>query len=194
MAKRKVTTIPATINKFTAKPVDSTGTSASGADTLIPSVVSPAAEPQTTTVTDAQPVETVGIVSEADENTLTVISGDVDGKVAEVTLSSAEVLAVVDVAAAQYADEMLSSAVDGALQAPDMLTLAGEPMTASTTATLNDNWITGITRSSSTAKPTRSRALPPPMPLHCPRVFPLPSMTMSPCIMALTFPMGAPRV
>ena len=116
-----------------AKPVDSTGTSASGADTLIPSVVSPAAEPQTTTVTDAVPVETVGIVSEADENTLTVISGDVDGKVAEVTLSNAEVLAVVDVAAAQYADEMLSSAVDGALKAPDMLTLAGEPTTVSTT-------------------------------------------------------------
>ena len=109
-----------------AKPVDSTGTSASGADTLIPSVVSPAAEPQTTTVTDAQPVETVGIVSEADDDTLTVISGDVDGKVAEVTLSNAEVLAVVDVAAAQYADEMLSSAVDGALKAPGMLTLAGE--------------------------------------------------------------------
>lgn len=116
-----------------AKPVDSTGTSASGADTLIPSVVSPAAEPQTTTVTDAQPVETVGIVSETDDDTLTVISGDVDGKVAEVTLSNAEVLAVVDVAAAQYADEMLSSAVDGALKAPDMLTLAGEPTTVSTT-------------------------------------------------------------
>ena len=116
-----------------AKPVDNTGTSASGADTLIPSVGSPAAEPQTTTVTDAQPVETVGIVSEADENTLTVISGDVDGKVAEVTLSNAEVLAVVDVAAAQYADEMLSSAVDGALKAPGMLTLAGEPTTVSTT-------------------------------------------------------------
>lgn len=109
-----------------AKPADSTGTSASGADTLIPSVVSPAAEPQTTTVTDAQPVETVGIVSEADDDTLTVISGDVDGKVAEVTLSSAEVLAVVDVAYAQYADEMLSSAVDGALKAPSMLTMAGE--------------------------------------------------------------------
>lgn len=109
-----------------AKPADSTGTSASGADALAPSVVSPAAEPQTTTVTDAEPVETVGIVSEADENTLTVISGDVDGKVAEVTLSSAEVLAVLDVAAAQYADEMLSSAVDGALKAPGMLTLAGE--------------------------------------------------------------------
>lgn len=116
-----------------AKPVDSTSTSASGADTLIPSVVSPAAEPQTTTVTDAQPVETVGIVSEADDDTLTVISGDVDGKVAEVTLSSAEVLAVVDVAAAQYADEMLTTAVDGALQAPVCLMLAGEPMTASTT-------------------------------------------------------------
>lgn len=102
-----------------AKPVDST-------DAAAPSVDSPAAEPQTTTVTDAQPVETVGIVSEADDDTLTVISGDVDGKVAEVTLSSAEVLAVVDVAAAQYADEMLSSAVDGALKAPSMLTMAGE--------------------------------------------------------------------
>ena len=127
-------------------------------DTAVPSVVSPAAEPQTTTVTDAQPVETVGIVSEADENTLTVISGDVDGKVAEVTLSTAEVLGVVSVAYAQYADEMLSSAVDGALQAPDMLTLAGEPMTASTTTTstyidyfdetpkdTNKGGITGIT-------------------------------------------------
>lgn len=117
-----------------AKPVDSTSTSASGADTLIPSVVSPAAEPQTTTVTDAQPVETVGIVSETDDDTLTVISGDVDGKVAEVTLSNAEVLAVVDVAAAQYADEMLTTAVTGALQAPGMLMLAGAEETASTTA------------------------------------------------------------
>lgn len=120
-----------------AKPVDSTGTSASGADTLIPSVVSPAAEPQTTTVTDAQPVETVGIVSEADDDTLTVISGDVDGKVAEVTLSNAEVLGVVDVAAAQYADEMLTTAVTGALRAPGMLTLAGAEETASTTASAN---------------------------------------------------------
>lgn len=120
-----------------AKPADSTGTSASGADTLIPSVGSPAAEPQTTTVTDAQPVETVGIVSEADDDTLTVISGDVDGKVAEVTLSNAEVLGVVDVAAAQYADEMLTTAVTGALRAPGMLTLAGAEETASTTASAN---------------------------------------------------------
>ena len=131
--------LPGTTNpeQPAAKPVDSTGTSASGADTLIPSVDSPAAEPQTTTVTDAQPVETVGIVSEADENTLTVISGDVDGKVAEVTLSNAEVLAVVDVAAAQYADEMLTTAVTGALRAPGMLTLAGAEETASTTASAN---------------------------------------------------------
>ena len=99
-------------------------------DTAVPSVVSPAAEPQTTTVTDAEPVETVGIVSEAGENTLTVISGDVDGKVAEVTLSTAEVLGVVSVAYAQYADEMLSSAVDGALRAPMMLAAAGDSLTA----------------------------------------------------------------
>ena len=108
-------------------------------DTAVPSVVSPAAEPQTTTVTDAEPVETVGIVSEADENTLTVISGDVDGKVAEVTLSTAEVLGVVSVAYAQYADEMLSSAVDGALRAPMMLAAAG------LTTPLTDDWITDIT-------------------------------------------------
>ena len=128
--------IPDTANpeQPAAKPVDS-------ADTAAPSVVSPAAEPQTTTVTDAQPVETVGIVSsvDSDADTLTVISGDVDGKVAEVTLSNAEVLGVVSVAAAQYADEMLSSAVDGALRAPMMLAAAG------LTTPLTDNWITDIT-------------------------------------------------
>ena len=108
-------------------------------DTAASSVGSPAVEPQTTTVTDAQPVETVGIVSAVDDDTLTVISGDVDGKVAEVTLSNAEVLGVVSVAAAQYADEMLSSAVDGALRAPMMLAAAG------LTTPLDDNWITDIT-------------------------------------------------
>lgn len=100
--------LPGTTNpeQPAAKPADSTGTSASGADALAPSVVSPAAEPQTTTVTDALPVETVGIVSSVDKDadTLTVISGDVDGKVAEVTLFNTEVVGVVDVAAAQYAD------------------------------------------------------------------------------------------
>ena len=128
--------IPDTANpeQPAAKPVDS-------ADTAAPSVGSPAAEPQTTTVTDALPVETVGIVSsvDSDAGTLTVISGDVDGKVAEVTLSNAEVLGMVSVAAAQYADEMLSSAVDGALRAPMMLAAAG------LTTPLDDNWITDIT-------------------------------------------------
>lgn len=104
-------------------------------DTAVLSVASPAAEPQTTTVTDAVPVETVGIVSEADDDTLTVISGDVDGKVAEVILSNAEVLGVVSVAYAQYADEMLSSAVDGALYSPMMLAMTGEPATVSTSTT-----------------------------------------------------------
>ena len=92
------------------KPVDSADTAApsamtsvSGADTLAPSVVSPAAEPQTTTVTDALPVETVGIVSSVDKDadTLTVISGDVDGKVAEVTLFNTDVENVISVAYAQ---------------------------------------------------------------------------------------------
>ena len=109
------------------------------------SVASTAAEPQTTTVTDAESVETVGIVSEADEDTLTVISGDVDGKVAEVTLSNAEVVGVISVAYAQYADEMLSSAVDGALYSPMMLAMTGEPTTVSTATPLQDNWIKDIT-------------------------------------------------
>lgn len=88
--------------------IPSTAYSAPGTETFTPSVVSPATEPQTTAVTDALPVETVGIVSEVDSDagTLTVISGDVDGKVAEVALYDADVLAVVDVAAAQYASQL----------------------------------------------------------------------------------------
>lgn len=113
------------------KPVDSadtaapsTVTSVSGADTLAPSVVSPAAEPQTTTVTDALPVETVGIVSsvDSDANTLTVISGDVDGKVAEVTLFNTEVVGVVDVAAAQYADTYGGQLPSRPNRAPTLMT------------------------------------------------------------------------
>lgn len=99
------------------KPVDS-------ADTAAPSVVSPAAEPQTTTVTDALPVETVGIVSSVDEDadTLTVISGDVDGKVAEVTLFNTEVVGVVDVAAAQYADTYGGQLPSRPNRAPTLMT------------------------------------------------------------------------
>lgn len=128
------------------KPVDSadtaapsTVTSVSGADTLAPSVVSPAAEPQTTTVTDALPVETVGIVSSVDKDadTLTVISGDVDGKVAEVTLFNTEVVGVVDVAAAQYADtyggQLPTISTSRPNRAPTLMTGAS--------AELNENWI-----------------------------------------------------
>ena len=93
-------------------------------DTAAPSVGSPAVEPQTTTVTDAQPVETVGIVSsvDSDADTLTVISGDVDGKVAEVTLFDADVLAVVDVAAAQYADTYGGQLPSRPNRAPTLMT------------------------------------------------------------------------
>lgn len=49
---------------------------------------------------------TVGIVSDVDKDfgTLTVISGDVDGKVAEVTLNASQVTTLVSVANAQQAD------------------------------------------------------------------------------------------
>ena len=128
------------------KPVDSadtaapsTVTSVSGADTLAPSVVSPAAEPQTTTVTDALPVETVGIVSSVDKDadTLTVISGDVDGKVAEVTLFNAEVVGVVDVAAAQYADTYGGQLPTISTSRPNR----APALASGTTAELNENWI-----------------------------------------------------
>lgn len=105
-------------------PAPSTVTSVSGADTLAPSVVSPAAEPQTTTVTDALPVETVGIVSsvDSDADMLTVISGDVDGKVADVTLFNTEVVGVVDVAAAQYADTYGGQLPSRPNRAPTLMT------------------------------------------------------------------------
>lgn len=128
------------------KPVDSadtaapsTMTSVSGADTLAPSVVSPAAEPQTTTVTDALPVETVGIVSSVDKDaaTLTVISGDVDGKVAEVTLFNTEVVGVVDVAAAQYADTYGGQLPTISSSRPNR----APALASGTTAELNENWI-----------------------------------------------------
>ena len=64
-----------------------------------------AAEPQTEERTVS--TETVGIVSDvdADTGTLTVISGDVDGKVAEVSLRADEITGVIDLAAADKAQE-----------------------------------------------------------------------------------------
>lgn len=140
------------------KPVDSadtaapsTVTSVSGADTLAPSVVSPAAEPQTTTVTDALPVETVGIVSSVDEDadTLTVISGDVDGKVAEVTLFNTDVENVISVAYAQIELSEGDSDSDDDISSDIIET---DPVFSCSVTTVYE------TASASAVRPSRSRA------------------------------------
>ena len=66
----------------------------------------------------------MGIVSavDSDAGTLTVISGDVDGKVAEVTLFNTEVVGVVDVAAAQYADTYGGQLPSRPNRAPTLMT------------------------------------------------------------------------
>ena len=75
------------------------------ADIALLSLEPVAAEPQTEERTVS--TETVGIVSDvdADTGTLTVISGDVDGKVAEVSLCADEITDVIDLAAADKAQE-----------------------------------------------------------------------------------------
>ena len=75
------------------------------ADIALLSLEPAAAEPQTEERTVS--TETVGIVSDvdADTGTLTVISGDVDGKVAEVSLCADEITDVIDLAAAHKAQE-----------------------------------------------------------------------------------------
>lgn len=75
------------------------------ADIALLSLEPAAAEPQTEERTVS--TETVGIVSDvdADTGTLTVISGDVDGKVAEVSLRADEITDVIDLAAADKAQE-----------------------------------------------------------------------------------------
>ena len=83
------------------------------ADIALLSLEPAAAEPQTEERTVS--TETVGIVSDvdADTGTLTVISGDVDGKVAEVSLRADEITDVIDLAAADKAQE------DGEREEPD---------------------------------------------------------------------------
>lgn len=75
------------------------------ADIALLSLEPAAAEPQTEERTVS--TETVGIVSDVDADTgiLTVISGDVDGKVAEVSLRADEITDVIDLAAADKAQE-----------------------------------------------------------------------------------------
>ena len=120
-------------------------------DTAAPSVGSPAAEPQTTTVTDALPVETVGIVSSVDEDadTLTVISGDVDGKVAEVTLFNTDVENVISVAYAQIELSEGDSDSDDDISSDIIET---DPVFSCSVTTVYE------TASASAVRPSRSRA------------------------------------
>ena len=94
------------------------------ADIALLSLEPAAAEPQTEERTVS--TETVGIVSDvdADTGTLTVISGDVDGKVAEVSLRADEITDVIDLAAAHKAQE------EGEREEPDGVKPAGDEETS----------------------------------------------------------------
>ena len=94
------------------------------ADIALLSLEPAAAEPQTEERTVS--TETVGIVSDvdADTGTLTVISGDVDGKVAEVSLRADEITDVIDLAAADKAQE------DGEREDTDGVEPAGDEETS----------------------------------------------------------------
>ena len=94
------------------------------ADIALLSLEPAAAEPQTEERTVS--TETVGIVSDvdADTGTLTVISGDVDGKVAEVSLRADEITDVIDLAAADKAQEK------GEREEPDGVEPAGDEETS----------------------------------------------------------------
>ena len=94
------------------------------ADIALLSLEPAAAEPQTEERTVS--TETVGIVSDvdADTGTLTVISGDVDGKVAEVSLRADEITDVIDLAAADKAQEK------GERAEPDGVEPAGDEETS----------------------------------------------------------------
>ena len=72
---------------------------------------------------------TVGIVSDVDQDagTLTVISGNVDGKVAEVTLDASQVTSLVSVATAQAVNESGADTTEGNLNLDSKSDLDGSP-------------------------------------------------------------------
>lgn len=88
---------------------------------------------------------TVGIVSDVDEDsgTLTVISGDVDGKVAEVTLNASQVTTLVSVANAQQADYGVATLESDASAKKVLDTMVPGGNIVGTTITVNNQPVTG---------------------------------------------------
>lgn len=88
---------------------------------------------------------TVGIVSDVDEDfgTLTVISGDVDGKVAKVTLNASQVTTLVSVANAQQADYGVATLESDASAKKVLDTMVPGGNIVGTTITVNNQPVTG---------------------------------------------------
>ena len=86
---------------------------------------------------------TVGIVSDVDEDsgTLTVISGDVDGKVAKVTLNASQVTTLVSVANAQQADYGVSTLESDASAKTVLDTMVPVGNIVGTTITVNNQTV-----------------------------------------------------
>ena len=87
---------------------------------------------------------TVGIVSDVDEDsgTLTVISGDVDGKVAKVTLNASQVTTLVSVANAQQADYGVATLESDASAKPVLDNMDPDGYIVGTTITVNNQTVT----------------------------------------------------
>lgn len=88
---------------------------------------------------------TVGIVSDVDKDfgTLTVISGDVDGKVAKVTLNASQVTTLVSVANAQQADYGVATLESDASAKKVLDTMVPGGNIVGTTITVNNQPVTG---------------------------------------------------
>ena len=88
---------------------------------------------------------TVGIVSDVDEDsgTLTVISGDVDGKVAKVALNASQVTTLVSVANAQQADYGVATLESDASAKTVLDTMDPGGYIVGTTITVNNQPVTG---------------------------------------------------